>query len=230
MTRPPGFFVAGTDTGVGKTVVTACLVAALRARGLPAVPLKPVQTGVQPGAPDDLEVALQAARIRPDPSLRALLNPYAFPRAASPHLAARSAGTRINLHHLQTACQEVRMRDLLPVVEGAGGLLVPLNEDDDLVDLAALLALPVILVARAGLGTLNHTRLSVAALRQRGITLAAVVLNPATLPWDDIAEDNLDTLRRGLGPTPVLRFPSVRVEDADAVAAAGAGLLDALAL
>jgi dethiobiotin synthetase len=230
MTRPPGYFVAGTDTGIGKTVVTASLVAALRTRGLPAVPLKPVQTGVQPDAPGDLDVALQAAGIRADPALRSILNPYAFPMAASPHLAARSAGTRVRLQLLNTACQEVRMRDLLPVVEGVGGLLVPLNDEDDVLDLAALLALPVILVARAGLGTLNHTRLSVAALRQHHLPLAAVVLNPGLLPWDDIAQDNLDTLRRCLGPTPVLRFPSVRVEDADAVAAAGAGLLDAMAI
>lgn len=220
-----GCFVAGTDTGVGKTVVVAALVSALRARGLPALPLKPVQTGVRPGEPGDLDLALAAAGIDVDPPLRRLLNPYGFPRAASPHLAARDAGAHIDPALIRTACHEVRLRDAIPVVEGAGGLRVPIADTFEMIDLAALLDLPVVLVARAGLGTLNHTLLSVEALHARRIPPAAVLLNEGIAPWDDLAEDNLQTLRRQLTGIRVLRFPRVDVRDRPRLVAACAQLL-----
>lgn len=149
-----GLFVTGTDTGVGKTVVSAVL-AASRGWGY----WKPIQTGPES---DTAEVAKLAGCRVHDRGVR-LLEPV------SPHLAARLAGTRIELVDLP-------MPDGEWIVEGAGGVLVPVNEDETMLDLMTMLKLPVVIVARTTLGTINHTLLTLNALRARGLAIEKVVM------------------------------------------------------
>ncbi len=176
-----GWFVTGTDTGVGKTHLTALLLSALRQSGVDAVPMKPVQTGcVRRGgllvAPD-LEIALAAAGISPTPDEKRLMCPARFRTPCAPDLAAARAGEKIRLRELIAAYRQLAARHACVVVEGAGGILAPLNARETMLDLMRALALPVLLVARTGLGTINHTLLSLAALRAAKLPLAGVVLN-----------------------------------------------------
>jgi dethiobiotin synthetase len=204
-----GVFVAGTDTGVGKTVVAAALLCLWRERGIDAVPVKPVQTGctVRGGrlvAPD-LEFCRRMAELTvTDPIEERWMSPYRFRPACSPHLAARLARTRIALPHVRRCVTRLCRRHEAVVVEGAGGVLVPIEGRRTVADLMACLGLPAVLVARAGLGTLNHTLLSLEALRARGVAIAGVVLNaPDRTGWGAIEADNRRTIGR-LGGVPVL--------------------------
>jgi len=157
------FFVTGTDTGVGKTVLSALLCAALDASYW-----KPIQTGTDEDS-DSRTVAglaeLPAGRIFPEA--------YRFAPPVSPHLAARWAGTRIEISKTQLP---VAARSGALVVEGAGGVMVPVNENALMTDVMRRLALPVLLAARSSLGTINHTLLSLAALRQAELHVAGVVM------------------------------------------------------
>jgi dethiobiotin synthetase len=167
-----GFFVTGTDTDVGKTVVSAWLLT-----HLDALYWKPVQAGVQ--SDTDATAVRRLAEISAD---RILPEAYLLPEAIAPHEAARRAGVTIDMAKL-----EAPATDRLMVVEGAGGLLVPLTDSDYVIDLAAQLDLPVILVARSTLGTINHTLLSIEALRRRGLPLAGVVVNGPETPHNRAA-------------------------------------------
>ncbi len=160
--RPRGLFLTGTDTDIGKSVVAAWLV-----NGLGLDYWKPVQSGLE--GETDTEAVRRLTGL-PDERF----HPSAFETRtpASPHLSARLDGVQIRMDAF------VLPDSPRPVlVEGAGGLLVPLNDDALMIDLIALLELPVVLVARSGLGTINHTLLSVEALRFRNLTLAGVVMN-----------------------------------------------------
>jgi len=203
-----GIFVTGTDTGVGKTVVAAGLLAQLRADGVDAVPMKPVQTGcrVVRGrrlAPD-LAFSLKAAGLKPGQRELADMAPYCFTPACSPHLAAKEAGVTLSLPVIERAFRRLNRAHEAVVVEGAGGILVPLNERQTMLDLMIRLGLPVLLVARPGLGTLNHTLLSVWAMRAAGLTVLGVILNQAKPGrWGRIEDDNRRTIER-LGGVKVL--------------------------
>lgn len=203
-----GVFVTGTDTGVGKTYVSAALLSALRASGVDAVPMKPVQTGcacrqgklVVP----DLSRCLKTAGLTPREAELAPMAPYRFRPACSPHLAARLAGVRISLPVIVQAFRQLSRNHDCVVVEGAGGVLVPLDERKTMLDLMVRLSLPVVLVARPGLGTINHTLLSLRTLRDARLTVLGVVLNQSTPGrWGRIEEDNRRTLER-LGQVTVL--------------------------
>jgi malonyl-CoA O-methyltransferase len=158
-----GVFVTGTDTGVGKTVAAACLARAWRASYW-----KPVQTGTDAGDDDTTMVATLAGV----PAARLPAPAYLLRAPLSPHAAAELEGVTINM-------QTLALPSCAPplVVEGAGGILVPLNGDNFMIDLMVKLSLPVVLVARSTLGTINHTLLSLAALRARGLPIAGVILN-----------------------------------------------------
>lgn len=191
-----GFFVTGTDTGVGKTAVAAALCLLLRHRGLDAVPVKPVQTGVAPGQPGDLEHCLEVCGLAPDAGELARMNPCRFRLPASPHLAAEHEGTQVNIAYLEKCCRELAERHERLVVEGAGGLLVPLTRSVTTLDLASRLGLPLVIVARAGLGTINHSLLTIRAASDAGLEIACVVINrtsPAPEREDEkvIEADNL---------------------------------------
>jgi dethiobiotin synthase len=160
---PSRFFVTGTDTGVGKTVVSAMLCAALD-----AIYWKPIQTGTREG-PDRATVIRLAGLARK----RTIPEVYRFAPPVSPHLAAQRAHVRIEL-------QKFALPSIAPdenlIVEGAGGVLVPLNDMQLMTDLIAHLKLPVLLVARTALGTINHTLLSIAALRSARVDLRGVMM------------------------------------------------------
>ena len=169
-----GVFVTGTDTGVGKTLVSAALVVLCRARG-PVRYCKPIQTGIE-HSNDTADVArLAACTVEEivDAGIR-------LPRPVSPHLAAHLAGTSITVESLMASMREatgVTSNESFWIVEGAGGVLVPLNDDQLMIDLMVRLALPVVVVARTALGTINHTLLTLDALRRRDIDIAFVVMS-----------------------------------------------------
>ena len=204
-------FVTATDTGVGKTEVASALLSLLSDRGLRPAPFKPYESGcVRLEAPADA-LALRAAAGSDDALERICVHRFRAPLA--PGVAARRLGRRPDLRPVLAAYRSFAGRAL--VAEGAGGLLVPLDPRHDVVDLIALLRLPVVLVARAGLGTLNHTGLSLELLRRRGITVRAVVLSRTTPASDPSLADNARLLheRHGievLGPVPFLRSATAR--------------------
>lgn len=228
-----GVFVTGTDTGVGKTFVAGGLLAALRRRGIDAVPMKPVQTGCRgPAAAlqaPDLTQALRVAQWVPGAAERALMAPYRFRPACSPHLAAALAGTRIRMDRILGAAHRLAAHHEALVIEGAGGLYVPLNRRDTMLDLMRALSLPAILVARPGLGTLNHTLLSLGALRAAGLTVLGVVVSQAEPgTWGRIEADNVTTIGR-MGKVPVLAVLRHRGEDHETDSAAVRRVMDRLA-
>ena len=157
------FFITGTDTNVGKTVVSALLCAALG-----AIYWKPIQTGTREGT--DRATVMRIARV---PKNRTLPEVYRFAPPVSPHLAARLAGVRIELRKIKLP-QIADSENL--IVEGAGGALVPINNTQLMTDLMTHFNLPVLLVARTSLGTINHTLLSIAALRAARLDLRGVVM------------------------------------------------------
>jgi dethiobiotin synthase len=160
---PDRFFITGTDTGVGKTVASSLLCAALD-----AMYWKPIQTGTREDS--DTKTVLRLAGI---PRTRIVPEAYRFAPPVSPHLAARLAGVRISLRTIRLPRMDAR-RSL--IVEGAGGAMVPINERQLMVDLMKRLRLPVLLVARTSLGTINHTLLSLAALRAARVDVRGVIL------------------------------------------------------
>lgn len=207
-------FVIGTDTGVGKSLVSAALLRGAVQAGLRAVGMKPVAAGIDP-QPDGSRacgdvLTLQAAgNVAADP---ALVNPFCLPDPLSPHLAARRVGQRITLAPLVAAHRALCAQADRVIVEGAGGFLVPLDEGDDGeapdaplltgADLAQALGVPLVLVVGLRLGCLNHALLTVEAVRARGLTLAGWVANRID-PAMACADENLDFLRRHI-PAPLL--------------------------
>ena len=186
-----GVFVTGTDTGVGKTTVATGLALGFQQLGLRALPMKPVQTGCVAGRAPDLDAVLAATGL----PFRPEMLPYGFPDPCSPHLAAARAGQRIELAPILDAFHALRADADLVVVEGAGGLLVPLNEGETMLDLMRALRLPAVLASRPGLGTINHTLLSLRALREAGIETAGwVTVDTSPSDWTYIEEDNLKTV------------------------------------
>ena len=199
-----GVFVTGTDTGVGKTVVSACL-----AKAWSADYWKPVQTGLAEEAGDTATVAILAGL----PSERLHPPAHEFAPPVSPHLAAEEAGAHIALQDL-----ELPVSDRLIVVEGAGGALVPLNEDQTMLDLMVRLGLPVVLVVANRLGAINQTLLTLQALRARGLDVLGVVLTGEPFA------DNRAAIERHGGVRILAELPHAARIDAGQVAAWAATL------
>jgi dethiobiotin synthetase len=169
------YFVTGTDTDVGKTLISCALLYGFAAQGKRVAGMKPVAAGRDPAGQNEDVLRLQAAsNVAAD--LRQT-NPYSFEPAVAPHLAARLAGIRIDIGHILESCAALSGQADVVIVEGAGGFLVPLNEVQDAGDLARQLGLPVILVVGMRLGCLNHALLTVEAIRLRGLPLAGWVAN-----------------------------------------------------
>ena len=187
-----GLFVTGTDTGVGKSVLAASVCAALASQGERVAAFKPVVTGLddEPGEFGyDHELLASAANSGQAPEDVA---PYRFGPPLSPHLAAELAGERIEPARLLDA---VRARELL-VCEGVGGLMVPITTGYLVRDLAIDVGLPLIVAARAGLGTINHTLLTVEAARTAGLRVAGVVMTPWPEEPAEIERSNRETIER----------------------------------
>jgi dethiobiotin synthetase len=194
-------FVAGTDTGVGKTHVSAALLHALRNAGHAAVGMKPIASGSEwrDGAwhNDDVAQLRAASAVTVPPALTC---PFLLRTPCSPHLAAQADGVRITRAPIRAAFDALRTQADAVVVEGVGGFRVPLDTGEhawDTADLATMLALPVVLVVGIRLGCLNHAMLSAEAIRARGLRLAGWVANRID-PAMALADDNIETLREAL--------------------------------
>jgi dethiobiotin synthetase len=214
-----GLFVTGTGTGVGKTIVSAALLAAMRAAGEPARAYKPVVTGLsEPSGewPPDHELLAAVAGMDPED-----VAPLRFGPAVSPHLAATLAGEPIDtatlIEHAVASTGDTL------IVEGVGGLLVPLTENFTVRDLAVELGLPVLIAAQPGLGTINHTLLTVEAARAVGLNVAAVVLTPWPTAPSEMELSNRETIAR-LGEVEVAVLDEIASADIAALAGAGGRL------
>ena len=216
-----GVFVTGTDTEVGKTVLAGAICAAAAAMGISVAAFKPVVTGLDesssPEWPPDHELLALAANAGQSPED---ISPLRFGPAVSPHLAEALSDQEIDPDALVDAAHAQAERADTLVVEGVGGLLVPLAKDYLVRDFAGELSLPVVIAARPGLGTINHSLLTLEAARAVALRVQAVVLTP----WPDepsaIEWSNLETIER-FGEVPVIGLPHT---DPDGLAEAGAVL------
>lgn len=210
---PPGLFVTGTDTGVGKTIVACAIAERLQAQGVDVGVMKPIETGVGFQGPLDA-IALVESAHTDDPL--DLVCPVRLALPAAPDVAAQAEGRRVELAAVRHAFAALRARHDVLIVEGAGGLLVPIAEGFAMADLARELALPLLVVARGRLGTVNHTLLTVEVAAARGLPLAGVVIShgPTPLSLPDTA--NLATLRRLLGDALVGEVPPLDVAESPA--------------
>ena len=205
--KPRCYFVAGTDTGVGKTLVSAALLLAAQAYGLRTLGLKPVAAGcVRVGGRlvnEDALLLQRCSSLSPD---YAAVNPVALEPAIAPHIAAARAGIELRAAALADKVREQESSGAeVLLVEGAGGWLVPLNPTETMADLAALLGYPVILVVGMRLGCINHALLSTQAIKTAGLQLAGWVANSMAGEMDCLAE-NVRTLESRL---PALRLGTV---------------------
>jgi dethiobiotin synthetase len=221
-----GCFVTGTDTGVGKTVVAAAIIARLRGLGAEVRAIKPLITGLEdpadPDWPPDHELLARVAGCEPEQVILAGYGP-----AVSPHLAIELAGaTPPTLEWLAEGVRAIaRVGGVgsITVVEGVGGLLVPLGPDADVRDLAGVLGLPLVIAARPGLGTISHTLLTLEAARSAALPVAGVVLTPWPRDPSVLERSNCDTIARR-GGVEVATLPRVARADPQLLAAAGAEL------
>ncbi len=202
-----GVFITGTDTGVGKTLVTTALAVCLKQRGLSIGAMKPVETGYGHEGPAGSDAArLYAAAGMTDPV--EAMSPYRFPDPLAPLDAARRAGTTIRLQKIVAAFRALAARHELMLVEGAGGVLVPISKQADMRDLIERIGLPVLVVGRAALGGINHVLLTIEALARRRIAIAGIILNrtkeaaPATV--DGMQEASTLALLRERSGAPVI--------------------------
>jgi dethiobiotin synthetase len=213
-----GVFVTGTDTGVGKTVLAAAVCAALLARGERVAAWKPVVTGTEEAGEPDHELLARASRTE-----RSGVAPFTFGPAVSPHLAADLAGSTIEPAALVASARAAANGAEILVAEGVGGLLVPLTLGFLVRDLARELGLPLVVAARPGLGTINHTLLTVEAARAVGLRVVGVVLTPWPADPPVMEGSNRDTIER-LSGVEVSTLPRLPGLDIDSLAAAGGEL------
>ncbi|MBN2703253.1 MAG: dethiobiotin synthase [Pontiellaceae bacterium] len=232
-----GLFITGTDTDIGKTALSALLLAELRRRKINAAPMKPAQTGCaekletgnwkpETGTPKteakaefqvsdfksqvsnysvpDLDYSLSMAEMNVDGATYATMAPYTFEPACSPHLAAEMAGTEIDIAEIVIAARTLAQTYDYILAEGAGGIMVPLNRRELMLDLMQALRFPVLIAARPNLGTINHTLLSIRALRSDGLDIAGVVL-VSSRPGEPgfVEADSAGTIEQ-FGKVPVL--------------------------
>ncbi|MEE8299031.1 MAG: dethiobiotin synthase [Thermodesulfobacteriota bacterium] len=176
---PKGIFVTGTDTGVGKTVVTAAIAWNLTQAGKRVALMKPVQTGTIVSGPTDIEFVQKV--LGADYSLDVSC-PYMFSDPVAPLVASMLVGERIDIKKIKDSYSRLSSDNDFVIVEGAGGLLVPILEDYFMSDLALELDLPVLIVTRPNLGTLNHTFLTLESAKKRGLDVAGIVIS--NFPWD----------------------------------------------
>jgi dethiobiotin synthetase len=200
MKFPDAFFITGTDTGVGKTLVSAILLS-----GLQGTYWKPVQSGTITQTDTDWVKSVTGL-----PSEKFCDETYKLTQPLSPHASAKIDGVHISLEAFRLPGGAARPL----IVEGAGGLMVPLNENDLMIDLMEKLALPVVLVARSGLGTINHTMLSLGALRTRNIEVLGIIMNGEPNPSNRAALEQY-------GRTPVIaEIPIMRSINSETLTAA----------
>jgi dethiobiotin synthetase len=214
-----GLFVTGTDTGAGKTVLASALIGAVAAAGEPVRAHKPAVTGLdEPSGswPPDHELLAAAAGMSPEQ-----VAPLRFGPAVSPELAAKLAGEPIDPERLLSAARAAGAGEGALIVEGAGGLYSPLAEAYTVCDLAVSLALPVLIAARPGLGTINHSLLTLGAARAAGLDARAVVLTPWPAQPSELECSNREAIAH-MGEVEVAGLGPVAGPDTEELARAGA--------
>lgn len=197
--------VTGTDTGVGKTIVSCALVAALTRRGHDVCAMKPIETGVAPDDPlrDGARLARAANGRRP----LSIVAPITFPHPSAPVVAARRAGESLDLDRLDAAVRDASAGCDVLLVEGAGGLLVPITERVSYDGLFKRWSLELIIIAANRLGVINHTRLTLAAARSAGLRVRAVVLNHVSPVSPDVSVDDNAHVLRDVEQVPIVELP-----------------------
>ncbi|MBI5739657.1 MAG: dethiobiotin synthase [Nitrospirae bacterium] len=202
-----GIFITGTDTGVGKTFIGVGLIRALKEKGFRVCPMKPVETGckmLKGGlVPEDALKLLRAAEVN-EPI--GSVNPYRFRNPLAPSVAAGLEGVEIRKEKIISAYDKLSGKYDITIVEGAGGIMVPICKKYLCLDLIRDLSLPVIIVSRPGLGTINHTLLSIEAARNRGIDVIGVIINCAEKLKRDVSVRTNPGVLEELTGIPVLGF------------------------
>jgi dethiobiotin synthetase len=193
-----GFFVTGTDTEVGKTLVAGALIVKLQSMGVKAIGYKPVVAGMHTIdgnlINDDIETLLMASQQAMPELCASDICPYFLGDAAAPHLVAAKEGTRLEMDVMIQQYKSLQEKVDAIIVEGAGGFLVPIDEDSTLGDFAKVINLPVILVVNIKLGCINHALLTAEAIEHRGLQIFAWVAN-STQPENEYTNQNIETLR-----------------------------------
>jgi dethiobiotin synthetase len=200
-----GIFITGTDTGIGKTFISVGLLKALKETGLNVCPMKPVETGCKVQrekiVPEDTLKLVKAAQVNEPLDL---INPYRFRQPLAPAVAAELEGAVIRKQNIVSAYKKLSKKYDITIVEGAGGIMVPVYRKYLFIDLIKDLALPVLIVARPGLGTLNHTLLTLEAARNRGIDVMGVIINCSSKMRNDVSLQTNPGEIEKLGEVPVL--------------------------
>ncbi|MCX8042693.1 MAG: dethiobiotin synthase [Desulfobacterota bacterium] len=223
-----GYFVTGTDTGVGKTLITAAIAAACVRRGKRVGVMKPCETGCQEKngslIPADALILQQMAQSRDS---LATICPYRFRQPLAPLVAATYDNETVDPDRIRNIYESMRIRSDIILIEGAGGLLVPVTDTLMNLDLALMLSLPLLIVARLSLGTINHTLLTEQVACARGAHVSAIVLNQTTPEYGIAEETNPGIIKkfacnRVLGPVPYLSNnkrsdPGVLADTADTI-------------
>jgi dethiobiotin synthetase len=209
-----GLFITGTDTGVGKTTVAAGLARWFRQRGKGVRVSKPVATGAQlrgqQWVSEDTQKLAAASGLQEDWEA---ITPWSFPEPVAPPVAARRHGIHLTLLEIVRAIRQQSRPDAVLLVEGIGGLLCPLTETETVADLAGVLDLPLVIVTRRSLGTLNHTLLTLEAAKLRGLSVAGVVINETEPSSDLAAQTNPEELRHWID-VPILGLVSFGADPA----------------
>lgn len=226
--RGEGYFIAGTDTGVGKTRITVALLTAGRAAGMTVAGMKPIAAGAEliDGRMANAD-AVKIAAASGQATDYGDLNPYCLKEAISPHIAARFDNITINIGTIVTISKKLRSQSDLLLIEGAGGWYTPIGERESMADLARALQAPVILVVGLRLGCLNHARMTREAIDLSGCHLAGWIGNHIDPGFAAVTE-NLATLRQLLGAEPLglLSYSAQTSDDAAQLRGALARLLE----
>jgi dethiobiotin synthetase len=208
-----GIFITGTDTGVGKTFIAGALARQLRSEGVDVGVMKPIETGCGSKLiPADAVYLKKMAKV--NDALESIV-PYRFKDPLAPWPASIRERKKIALKKILAAYENLKNKHSFMIVEGVGGLLVPITERLDVVDLVLAMNLPVLLVARAGLGTLNHTRLTLEYGKDRGISFVGIILNQAQSS-QTIADKSNPSILANKTDVPIIgRFPYIENVDYD---------------
>ena len=191
-----GIFVTGTDTGVGKTIVTGFLAKYLREKGYKVVTQKWVQTGSRVCADINLHLRIMGLAKTQVKDHFSNICPYIFKLPASPHLAAKVENKKININRIKKSFKLLALKFDFVIVEGVGGALVPLNKKRLVIDMAGELGLPVLVVAQNKLGVINHTLLTIEALKQRKMKILGILFNNCQGQDKMVLKDNPDIIRK----------------------------------
>ncbi len=199
-----GYFITGTDTGVGKTFVTAGIAAVFKEKGVNVGVMKPVETGCAEKdgklEPQDALYLKNAAGVGDELDL---INPYRFKASLAPSIASKLEGKNIDLNRIKECYDKLASRHGIMFVEGAGGLLAPINENETVADLIKVLHLPLIVIAESRLGTINHTLLTVKHAQSIGLEVKGIIINYPALATDESLSANQTEIKR-LTNIPVL--------------------------